>query len=669
MDDPMHAMNHEHVGMARGHHGSMVRDFRQRFWVCLVATVPILLLSEPVLVFPHLGTGLLFAGSDWVLMALSAFVYWYGGTPFLRGSVQELSARKPGMMSLVAMAISIAFFYSIAVSLGLTGMSFYWELATLIDIMLLGHWVEMSSLMAASHALENLASLLPSTADVFMPDGTLMDHPVGHLRAGDRILVRPGEKIPADGSVEQGRSGVNEALLTGESKSVAKTAGDRVIGGSVNEDGALTIIVQKVGEETYLAQVVSLVRQAQDARSRTQDLADRAAMWLTVVALGAGVLTMGAWLALGKGLAFALERTVTVMVTACPHALGLAIPLVVARSTGLLAQRGLLLRDRTAFESARSVNAVIFDKTGALTTGMLSVQNVVASEESFTTAQVLRLAASVEIQSEHPIARAIVDAARLHSPDVDQADAFEALPGIGAKAEVGGHTVQVVRPGYLREHDLPWPVVLKNREADEKGKTVAVVLQDNAVVGAILLSDTVRLESRQAIAALRAMSIKTVMLTGDSKTSASAVATELGLDEVVAEVMPGDKAARVRDIQDEGLVVAMVGDGINDAPALAQAYIGIAIGTGTDIAIETADVILVRDDPRDVVTLILVARKTYRKMIENLVWALAYNVVAIPLAAGVLAGAGFVMNPAVGAVLMSLSTVIVAANAQSLRGS
>jgi len=392
-------------------------------------------------------------------------------------------------------------------------------------------------------------------------------------------------------------------------------------------------------------------------------------MWLTVVALGAGVLTMGAWLALGKGLAFALERTVTVMVTACPHALGLAIPLVVARSTGLLAQRGLLLRDRTAFESARSVNAVIFDKTGALTTGMLSVQNVVASEESFTTAQVLRLAASVEIQSEHPIARAIVDAARLHSPDVDQADAFEALPGIGAKAEVGGHTVQVVRPGYLREHDLPWPVVLKNREADEKGKTVAVVLQDNAVVGAILLSDTVRLESRQAIAALRAMSIKTVMLTGDSKTSASAVATELGLDEVVAEVMPGDKAARVRDIQDEGLVVAMVGDGINDAPALAQAYIGIAIGTGTDIAIETADVILVRDDPRDVVTLILVARKTYRKMIENLVWALAYNVVAIPLAAGVLAGAGFVMNPAVGAVLMSLSTVIVAANAQSLRGS
>ncbi|HEY9093469.1 MAG TPA: HAD-IC family P-type ATPase, partial [Candidatus Cryosericum sp.] len=309
------------------------------------------------------------------------------------------------------------------------------------------------------------------------------------------------------------------------------------------------------------------------------------------------------------------------------------------------------------------------DKTGTLTTGMLSVQNVVASEESFTTAQVVRLAASVEIQSEHPIARAIVDAARLHSPDVDQADAFEALPGIGAKAEVGGHTVQVVRPGYLREHDLPWPVVLKNREADEKGKTVAVVLQDNAVVGAILLSDTVRLESRQAIAALRAMSIKTVMLTGDSKTSASAVATELGLDEVVAEVMPGDKAARVRDIQDEGLVVAMVGDGINDAPALAQAYIGIAIGTGTDIAIETADVILVRDDPRDVVTLILVARKTYRKMIENLVWALAYNVVAIPLAAGVLAGAGFVMNPAVGAVLMSLSTVIVAANAQSLRGS
>lgn len=669
MNHSMHAMNHEHGSMAHDHHGSMVRDFRRRFWVCLVATVPILLLSQPILAFLHLDRGPLFAGSDWVLMALSAFVYCYGGSPFLRGSVQELRARRPGMMSLIAMAISVAFFYSVAVSLGLAGMSFYWELATLIDIMLLGHWIEMSSLMAASRALENLASLLPSTAHVFMPDGTVMDHPVAHLRVGDRILVRPGEKIPADGSVEQGRSGVNEALLTGESKSIAKAVGDRVIGGSVNEDGALTIVVQKVGEETYLAQVVSLVRRAQEARSRTQDLADRAAMWLTIAALGAGVLTMGVWMALGKGLAFALERTVTVMVTACPHALGLAIPLVVARSTGLLAQRGLLLRDRTAFESARSVNAVIFDKTGTLTTGILSVQNVIAAHGFSAPAQVLRLAASVEIQSEHPIARAIVNAARLQSPDLEQAEAFEALPGIGARAEVGGHVVAVVRPGYLSEHGLAWPAELKGREVDEEGKTVVVVLQDDTVLGAILLSDMVRPESREAIAALHAMKIKTAMLTGDSSASASVVAADLGLDEVVAEVMPGNKAARVRDIQDEGLVVAMVGDGINDAPALAQADVGVAIGTGTDIAIETADVILVRDDPRDVVTLILVARKTYRKMVQNLVWALAYNVVAIPLAAGVLAGAGFVMNPAVGAVLMSLSTVIVAANAQSLKGS
>ncbi len=668
MDQSMRAMKHEHGGMAHDHHGSMVRDFRRRFWVCLAVTLPVLLLSQAVLSFLHLER-LQFAGSDWVLMGLSAFVYWYGGTPFLRGSVQELRARRPGMMSLIAMAISVAFFYSVAVSLGLAGMSFYWELVTLIDIMLLGHWIEMSSLMAASRALESLASLLPSTAHVFMPDGTLMDHPVVHLRLGDRILVRPGEKIPADGSVEQGRSAVNEALLTGESRSVVKAAGDSVIGGSVNEDGALTIVVQKVGEETYLAQVVSLVRQAQDARSKTQDLADRAAMWLTIAALGAGVLTMSVWLALGQGLAFALERSVTVMVTACPHALGLAIPLVIARSTGLLAQRGLLLRDRTAFESARSVNAVIFDKTGTLTIGMLHVENVVAGEQSQTPAQVLHLAASVEIQSEHPIARAIVGAARLQSLDLEQAEAFEALPGTGARAEVGGHMVAVVRPGYLREHGLLWPAALKGHEADNQGKTVVVVLEDNVVAGVILLSDLVRPESHEAIASLHAMNIKTVMLTGDSRASASAIATNLGLDEVVAEVMPGDKAARVRDVQDQGLVVAMVGDGINDAPALAQADVGVAIGTGTDIAIEAADVILVRDDPRDVVTLILFARKTYRKMVQNLVWALAYNVVAIPLAAGVLAGAGFVMSPALGAVLMSLSTVIVAANAQSLKGS
>ena len=659
-----HAGHDEHQG--HNHHSHMIRDFQTRFLVCLVLTVPVLLLSEPVQMLLHLGTKLQFAGSTWILFALSAFIYVYGGMPFLKGMFEELRARTPGMMTLIAMAITVAFVYSAAVSLGLQGMVFYWELATLIDIMLLGHWLEMKSVMGASRALESLARLMPSDAHVIMPDGTVMDHPVAHLAAGDRVLVKPGEKIPVDGRVEDGTSSVNEAMLTGESRPVDKKPGDAVIGGAINGEGALTVVIEKVGSDTYLAQVIDLVRHAQESRSRTQALADRAAFWLTIIALSAGMLTLVSWLLLGKGLAFALERMVTVMVTTCPHALGLAIPLVVSVSTALLAQNGLLLRNRTAFEQARNLQAVVFDKTGTLTMGSFGVTDIVPLNETSTPEEILRLAGAVEAQSEHPIALGIVRSAQERSITLPQITQFLALPGIGAQATVEGHKVMVVRPSYVVEHEL----VGSSAQIDtltSQAKTVVYALVDGVVQGAVALADTVRPESRDAVTALHQMGIKCIMLTGDSRAAAQWVAQDLGLDDFFAEVLPGEKAAKIQEVQKRGLTVAMVGDGVNDAPALAQADVGIAIGTGTDVAIETADIILVRNDPRDVVAVVRLSRATYRKMLQNLVWATGYNVVAIPLAAGVLARVGFIMSPAVGAIFMSLSTIIVAINARLLK--
>ena len=653
----------EHQG--HDHHAHMVRDFQTRFLVCLVLTVPVLLLSEPVQMLLHLGTKLQLAGSTWILFALSAFIYVYGGMPFLKGMFEELRARTPGMMTLIAMAITVAFVYSATVSLGLQGMVFYWELATLIDIMLLGHWLEMKSVMGASRALESLARLMPSDAHVIMPDGTVMDHPVAHLVTGDRVLVKPGEKVPVDGRVEGGASSVNQAMLTGESRPVDKKPGDAVIGGAINGEGALTVIIEKVGSDTYLAQVIDLVRHAQESRSRTQALADRAAFWLTIIALTAGTLTLVVWLLLGKGLAFALERMVTVMVTTCPHALGLAIPLVVSVSTALLAQNGLLLRNRTAFEQARNLQAVVFDKTGTLTMGSFGVTDIVPLSETSTREEILRLASAVEAQSEHPIALGIVRSAQERSITPSQISQFLALPGIGAQAEVDGHMVMVVRPSYVVEHGL----IGSSAQIDiltSQAKTVVYVVVDGVPQGAIALADTIRPESRDAVAALHQMGIKSIMLTGDSRAAAQWVAQDLGLDDFFAEVLPHEKAARIQEVQKKGLTVAMVGDGVNDAPALAQADVGIAIGAGTDVAIETADVILVRDDPRDVVAVVRLSHATYRKMLQNLAWATGYNVVAIPLAAGVLAGVGFIMSPAVGAVFMSLSTIIVAINARLL---
>jgi len=659
-----HAGHDEHQG--HNHHSHMIRDFQTRFLVCLVLTVPVLLLSEPVQMLLHLGTKLQFAGSTWILFALSAFIYVYGGMPFLKGMFEELRARTPGMMTLIAMAITVAFVYSAAVSLGLQGMVFYWELATLIDIMLLGHWLEMKSVMGASRALESLARLMPSDAHVIMPDGTVMDHPVAHLAAGDRVLVKPGEKIPVDGRVEDGTSSVNEAMLTGESRPVDKKPGDAVIGGAINGEGALTVVIEKVGSDTYLAQVIDLVRHAQESRSRTQALADRAAFWLTIIALSAGMLTLVSWLLLGKGLAFALERMVTVMVTTCPHALGLAIPLVVSVSTALLAQNGLLLRNRTAFEQARNLQAVVFDKTGTLTMGSFGVTDIVPLNETSTPEEILRLAGAVEAQSEHPIALGIVRSAQERSITLPQITQFLALPGIGAQATVEGHKVMVVRPSYVVEHEL----VGSSAQIDtltSQAKTVVYALVDGVVQGAVALADTVRPESRDAVTALHQMGIKCIMLTGDSRAAAQWVAQDLGLDDFFAEVLPGEKAAKIQEVQKRGLTVAMVGDGVNDAPALAQADVGIAIGAGTDVAIETADIILVRNDPRDVVAVVQLSRATYRKMLQNLVWATGYNVVAIPLAAGVLARVGFIMSPAVGAIFMSLSTIIVAINARLLK--
>jgi Cu2+-exporting ATPase len=545
-------------------------------------------------------------------------------------------------------------------------MVFYWELATLIDIMLLGHWVEMKSVMGASRALESLARLMPSDAHVVMADGMVMDHPVAHLKAGDRVLVKPGEKVPVDGRVESGTSSVNEAMLTGESRPVDKKPGDAVIGGAINGEGALTVVIEKVGGDTYLAQVIEMVRHAQESRSKTQALADRAALWLTIIALSTGTVTLVVWLLLGRGLAFALERMVTVMVTTCPHALGLAIPLVVSVSTAVLAQNGLLLRNRTAFEQARNLQAVVFDKTGTLTTGLFGVTDVVPLTDTSTAEGLLSLAGAVEAQSEHPIALGIVHSAQERSITLPQITQFLALPGVGAQATVDGRNVMIVRPSYLLEHGLAGSSA-EIEMLTLQAKTVVYVLVDGVVQGAVALADTIRPESREAVAALHQMGIQSFMLTGDSRAAAEWVAKDLGLDDFFAEVLPHEKAAKIKEVQQRGLIVAMVGDGVNDAPALAQADIGIAIGAGTDVAIETADVILVRDDPRDVVAVVRLSRATYRKMLQNLAWATGYNVIAIPLAAGVLAGIGFVMSPAVGAVLMSLSTIIVAINARLLK--
>lgn len=640
------------------HAGHSVADFRRRFLVSLVLTVPVVLISPGI---PFVTGGRILAppGANALLLILSTFLYLYGGLPFLKGLLRELRDHRPGMMTLVAVSITVAYTYSAATVFGVEGMPFFWELATLIDIMLLGHWIEMRSVGEASKALESLAKLMPSDAHKRGADGSIADVPLSELRVGDVVLVRPAEKVPADGSVIEGFSAVDESMLTGESVPVSKSVGDEVIGGAVNGEGALVVEVARTGAESFLSQVVDLVRQAQESKSRTQDLADRAAMWLTLIALAGGALTFTTWLASGERLAFAMERAVTVMVIACPHALGLAIPLVVAVSTARGASSGLLVRNRMAFENARLVDAVILDKTGTLTEGRFGIEQVVPYRD-MDRDEVLALASSLEELSEHPIARAIAGATTEKLP----VEGFSAIPGKGARGVVRGHEVAVVSPGYLAENRIPAPSAAGALASG--GRTVVFVLRDGAIVGAITLSDIVRPQSARAIARLKEMGVEPIMLTGDNAEVARRVAEQLGIERYFAEVLPAEKAATARRVREEGKVVAMVGDGVNDAPALASADVGIAIGAGTEVAVANADVVLVRSDPDDIPTIISLARATYRKMRQNLAWATGYNVVAIPLAAGVLAGAGILLSPAVGGLLMSASTIIVAINAQTL---
>jgi Cu2+-exporting ATPase len=657
-------MNMAHAPKSSDHHAHNVGDFKRRFWVSLIATIPILGLSPIIQRFLGLGDSLRFTGDTYVLFILSSFVFFYGGYPFLKGIVSELKVRQPGMMTLIGLAITTAYVYSSAVVFGLAGEVFFWELATLIDIMLLGHWLEMKSVMGASRALEELARLMPSEAHLLQPDGTAMDVPLAELKAGDRVLVKPGEKMPADGEVIEGETSVNEAMLTGESQPVAKKKSAKVIGGSINGEGSVTVEIQKTGRDSYLSQVIALVRQAQESKSRTQDLSNRAALWLTLIAIGAGSLTLFVWFALaGKGFSFALERMVTVMVITCPHALGLAVPLVVAISTAISARNGLLIRNRTAFERARKIQAIIFDKTGTLTEGRFGVTDILVFDGGMDKSELVKYAASVETHSEHPIAQGISEAA---SGAVYPVEEFKAITGKGAEGRVNGRDVKVVSPGYLREKKID----MKDAEIDPlsiQGKTVVFVLLDGKLTGALALADIIRPESRQAVSRLKEMGIQCMMLTGDNRFVAKWVAEKLGLDDYFAEVLPQQKAEKVKEVQSRGLVVAMVGDGVNDAPALAQADVGIAIGAGTDVAVETADIVLVKSNPLDAVAILGLARATYRKMVQNLAWATGYNAFAIPLAAGVLYKQGIVLSPALGAVLMSLSTVIVAINAQLLK--
>lgn len=655
----------QHGREHHGHdHGAMVKDYRKRFFICLALTPPVLALSPMLQHFAGLGESWRFGGDMYVLAAFSTVIYVIGGTPFLKGLVGEVRSRNPGMMTLIAIAITAAYAYSVSTVFGLEGSDFFWELVTLIDIMLFGHWIEMKSVMGAGKALEQLAKLMPSDAHKVLPDGSTRDVPLDELQKGDKVLVKPGEKVPADGTITEGQTSLNESMLTGESKPVAKAAGAGVIGGSINGEGSITVEVTRMGAESFLSQVIDLVRQAQESKSRTQDLANTAAKWLTIIALAGGGLTFAAWMVLGSlGLAFALERTVTVMVVACPHALGLAVPLVVAVSTAIAAQNGLLIRDRTAFEGARNTEAIIFDKTGTLTKGEFGVTDTLNFDSGATDDQIVNYAAAVEAHSEHPIAQGVVKSAK-ERWDVSE---FRAIPGKGAEGTVRGVKVQVVSPGYLKEHGI---VMNDSRFAtlSAQGKTVVFVLIDGKLSGALALADIIRPESKLAIARLKQMGIRCIMLTGDNRQVADWVAKEIGLDEAIAEVLPHQKVEKIKEVQSRGLIVAMTGDGVNDAPALAQSDVGIAVGAGTDVAIETADIILVKSNPLDVAAIIGLARATYRKMIQNLLWATGYNTVAIPLAAGVLyTSFGIALDPALAAVFMSLSTIICAVNARMLK--
>jgi len=656
-------MPHGHnpsMGMEGHNHAMMIADFKRRFYVVLIFTIPIVLLSTMIQKF--IGVDWDFKGSKYILFALSSVVFFYGGWPFFKGLVNEVKTKNPGMMFLIGFAITVAYIYSVAIVFGLKGMDFFWELATLILIMLLGHWIEMKSIAGASKELELLVQLMPSDAHMVMPD-MVHDVKTDTLKENDIILVKPGEKVAADGIISDGESYLNESMLTGESKPVRKTIGDKVIAGSINGNGSVKVTVSHAAKDSYLSQVVKLVEDAQKAKSKTQLLADQAAKWLTIIALVGGISTFLYWYLTGQPLSFAMERMVTVIVICCPHALGLAVPLVVAKSTALSAKHGLLIKNRTAFESARKITTIVFDKTGTLTVGKFEVSKIVSLKSELSENEIIRLASALEQKSEHPIATGIMQKGKDLSITVPSTEAFNAITGKGVEATVEGKKILVVSPGYLKENNIPVPDGFKANDTE----TVVFVIVNNELAGYIALSDEIRPESAEAIKTLKQNNIKSILLTGDNSKVAKSVSETIGMNSFIAEVLPHQKLEKIKVLQSKGEFVAMTGDGVNDAPALAQADVGIAVGSGSDIAAETAGIVLVNSNPKDIVNLILFGKATYHKMIQNLIWATGYNVIALPLAAGVLFKLGILLSPAAGAVLMSASTVVVAINASLLK--
>ena len=658
-----HEENHEsHNHNGHDHHAHMVTDFRNKFFIILIFTIPIVLLSPMIQNF--IGVDWQFTGDSYIVAALATFVYFYGGWPFIKGAYDELKNKEPGMMTLIAMAISVAYFYSMAVVFGFNGEEIFWELATLVLIMLLGHWIEMRAINNASKALESLASLMPDTANRITENGETEEVQIDDIKAGDLLLVKPGEKMPLDGKIVKGKSQVDESMLTGESVPVEKSIDDEVIGGSINREGSLTIEVEKLMNESYLTQVIDMVRESQRTKSKTQDVTNKAAKWLFYIALAAGIITFIVWISIGATIDTAIMRLVTVLVIACPHALGLAAPLVISVSTSLAAKHGLLIRKRPQFEKARKINAVIFDKTGTLTEGKFCVTDI----QTFNNIDeniLLSYAATIENESEHPIARGILNEAKLKELELLEMSNFNSITGIGIEGTIDDKQVKVVSPGYVRKQKIDFDDKNFNKWS-QQGKTVVFLLVNEELAGAIALADKIKESSKQTIEQLHKRNIKAIMLTGDNQKVANYVAEQIGIDEVYAEVMPNEKADKVTEIQERGLVVAMTGDGINDAPALTKADVGIAVGAGTDIAMDSADIVLVDSNPKDILAIFSLSKRTYNKLVQNLIWATGYNVIALPLAAGVLAPWGIILSPAVGAILMSLSTIIVAINAQLL---
>lgn len=655
--------------MMHGGHMMHMGNLKQKFWVSLILTLPIILLTPMMGI--RLPFQLTFTGSDWIVLVIATFLFIYGGKPFLQGAQMELAERKPAMMTLIAMGISVAYIYSLWAFIAnhfLANvphqMDFFWELATLITIMLLGHWVEMNAISSAGSAVEKMAALLPGQAHVLQADGSLQDVALDQLQTEQQVVVKAGEKIPADGQIVAGQSAVNESLVTGEAKLVEKTTGMPVIGGAVNGAGTLTIKVTGTGETGYLSQVMKLVQQAQQHKSAAENLADKVASWLFYAATTIGLLTFIVWLAL-SGLNVALERTVTVLVIACPHALGLAIPLVVARSTSLGATHGLLLRNRNALEAAKQIDTVLMDKTGTLTAGDFKVNAVVAFGEQ-TQNQVLTTLAALEANSSHPLAAGILAAARAQEITVPTAKNVKQLSGVGLQGSVAGVDYAIVTAAYLEQQQIDYDQKAYQKLAAQ-GNSLSFLVQANQVLGLVAQGDQIKPNARDFIQQLRAQGINPVMLTGDNQQAAAVVAQQLDISDFHAQLLPEDKAKMVAQYQAQGHQVLMVGDGVNDAPSLAAAEIGVAIGAGTDVAIDSADVVLVRSDPADILNFLSLARRTMRKMVQNLWWGAGYNILALPLAAGVLAPIGIILSPAVGAILMSLSTVVVAINALTLK--